>query len=400
MSETKADYVTISIDTMLNSLSSAPSNPSIFKVGDHLRSVNPKAYDPKIIAIGPFHHRKRHLQNMEQHKVRYLKLVLQRKDESSVARYITAIRRLEDRARKFYAEDIRLKDHEFVKMLLLDGCFIIEFLRKFRSKDYGDDDPIFQYGRIQIHLLHDLMVFENQIPFFIIDSLFDMIKINTGDKINSLIWPLLQNSFFPAKDPPELPKTQHHLLGIVHDLQCSSFAERLSDIDSMETKNINSAIELQEAGIAFEKSKSESFFDIEFKSKAMIIPEWEINDETEPLFRNMIAYEYYLTGSPQRYVTDYVFFMYSLVHSPEDAKLLRHSGIISNFLGADEMVYRPMEWTDGNIKAGLFQQSMGTNVCPCCHYLAFAHHLTDYIRYSLILISKKAGSSKYYKLHR
>ncbi|KAL2492334.1 Plant protein of unknown function (DUF247) [Abeliophyllum distichum] len=236
MSETKADYVTISIDTMLNSLSSAPSNSSIFKVGDHLRSINPKAYDPKIIAIGPSHHGKHHLQNMEQHKVTYLKLVLQRKDESSGARYVTAMRHLEDRARKFYAEDIQLDEHEFVKMLLLDGCFILKFLRKFQFKDYGDDDPIFQYEHIQSHLLDDLMVFENQIPFFIINSLFDMIKIDTGDTINSLIWPLLQNSIFPVKDLPEVPETQHHLLGIVHDLQCSSFAKRLSHIDSMEMK--------------------------------------------------------------------------------------------------------------------------------------------------------------------
>ncbi|KAL2492336.1 Plant protein of unknown function (DUF247) [Abeliophyllum distichum] len=253
---------------------------------------------------------------------------------------LPAMRHLEDRARKLYVEDIQLDEHEFVKMLLLDGCFIIEFLRKFQYKDYGDDDPIFQYGHIQSHLLDDLMVFENQIPFFIIDSLFDMININTGDKINSLIWPLLQNCIFPVKDLPEVPETQHHLLGIVHDLQCSSFAKRLSHIDSMEMENINSAIELQEAGIAFEKSERHSFFYIEFKSKAMIIPVWEISDSTESLFRNMIAYEYYLTGSPQRYVTDYVFFMHCLVHFPEDAKLLRRSGIISNFLGADEMVYR------------------------------------------------------------
>ncbi|KAL2541257.1 Plant protein of unknown function (DUF247) [Abeliophyllum distichum] len=272
MSETKADYVTIIIDTMLNSLSSAPSNPSIFKVGDHLRSINPKAYDPKIIAIGPFHHGKHHLQNMEQHKVRYLKLVLHRKDESSVARYVTAMRHLEDRARKFYAEDIQLDEHEFVKMLLLDGCFIIEFLRKFQYKDYSDDDPIFQYGHIQSHLLDDLMVFENQIPFFIIDSLFDMIKIDTGDKINSLIWPLLQNGIFPVKDLPEVPETQHHLLGIVHDLQCSSFARRLSH--SME--NIKSAIELLDAEIAFETRRSSHIDSMENIKSAIEILEAEI----------------------------------------------------------------------------------------------------------------------------
>ncbi|KAL2486510.1 Plant protein of unknown function (DUF247) [Abeliophyllum distichum] len=81
----------------------------------------------------------------------------------------------------------------------------------------------------------------------------------------------------------------------------------------------------------------------------MIIPVWEISDSTESLFRNMIAYEYYLTGSPQRYVTDYVFFMHCLVHSPEDAKLLCRSGIISNFLGADEMVYRVINQLGKNI---------------------------------------------------
>ncbi|KAL2518800.1 Plant protein of unknown function (DUF247) [Abeliophyllum distichum] len=234
-----SDNVTISIDTLLNRLSSAPSNPSIFRVGNHLRSINPEDYDPKIIAIGPFHRNKRHLQNMEQHKIRYLKLVLQRKNESSVERYVTKMRGLEDEARKCYAEDIQLDEDEFVKMLLLDGCFIIEFLSKFQNKDYSDDDPIFQYGHIQSNLFHDLMLFENQIPFDIIGCLFNMIKTDTGDKIESLIWPLLQNGIFAVQDLPEVPKTHHHLLGIVHDLQCSSFARRFSHIDSKE--NINSA---------------------------------------------------------------------------------------------------------------------------------------------------------------
>ncbi|KAL2492337.1 Plant protein of unknown function (DUF247) [Abeliophyllum distichum] len=81
----------------------------------------------------------------------------------------------------------------------------------------------------------------------------------------------------------------------------------------------------------------------------MIIPKWVITDDTEPLFRNMIAYEYYLTGSPQRYVTDYVFFMYCLVNSPEDAKLLRRSGILSNYLGADEIVHRVINQLGKNI---------------------------------------------------
>ncbi|XP_022891899.1 UPF0481 protein At3g47200-like [Olea europaea var. sylvestris] len=105
---------------------------------------------------------------------------------------------------------------------------------------------------------------------------------------------------------------------------------------------------LTEAGISFKKLKANSLFDIKFENKVMKIPEWEIFDSTESLFRNLIAYEYYLTGSPQKLVTDYVFFMHCLVNSPEDAKSLRLSGIISNFLGSDEMVYRLINQLEKN----------------------------------------------------
>ncbi|XP_022890794.1 UPF0481 protein At3g47200-like isoform X2 [Olea europaea var. sylvestris] len=290
---------------------------------------------------------------MEQHKVWYLKLLLERRKESSVERCVATIRQLEEKARKCYAEDIQLDEDEFVQMLILDGCFIIEFLHKFQHTECRDeDDLIFQYGHIQIQLLLDLMVFENQIPFFIIHCLFNMIKISDGDNINYLISPLLQNGIFPVHDLPEVPIHGHHLLGIVHDIQCSSFAKILSHLQSGNTDNmanVNSAVELKEAGISFKKSEDISSFHIEFNKKAMIIPEWEISDSTESLFRNLMAYEYYLTGSPQKYVTDYVFFMHCLVHSPEDAKLLRRCGIISNFLGSDEMVFHVIHKLGKNI---------------------------------------------------
>ncbi|CAI9774641.1 unnamed protein product [Fraxinus pennsylvanica] len=35
----------------------------MFRVGDNLRSINPEAYDPEIIAIRPFHRRKPNLQH-------------------------------------------------------------------------------------------------------------------------------------------------------------------------------------------------------------------------------------------------------------------------------------------------------------------------------------------------
>ncbi|CAI9774640.1 unnamed protein product [Fraxinus pennsylvanica] len=350
MSERRDDSVTVNIDNMLNNLSSTPSKPSMFRVADNLRSINPEAYDPQIIAIGPFHRSKPSLQKMEQLKVRYLKLFLQRRKESSVERYVTTIRHLEDRARKCYAEDIKLDKDKFVQMLILDGCFIIEFLYMFlHPYSWDEDNPIVQYEPIQRQLLHDLMVFENQIPFFIVERLFNVIKINDRDKINIIIWPLLPNCIFPLDDRYEGPITGHHLLGIVHGIQCSSFANRLSHRGYEYTHNIDSAAELEKAGISFEKSESGSLFHIKFENKVMRIPKWEISDSTESLFRNMIAYEHYNTESPQKYVTEYVFFMHCLVHSPEDAKVLQHSEIIINHLRNNEMVYGVINQLGKNI---------------------------------------------------
>ncbi|CAI9774648.1 unnamed protein product [Fraxinus pennsylvanica] len=323
MSETIADSLVVEIDMMLSQLRSVsppPSEPSMFRVDDRLRSINPKAYDPEIIAIGPFHRGKRNLQEMELHKVR---------------------------ARQSYEEDIDLDKEKFLQMLIFDGGFIIEFLYLYQHEERGyEGDPIFQHKHIQSHLLHDLLLFENQIPFFIVECLFNMIDLKNGDNIiNSLIYPLLHSSIFPVprEDLPEvLPVNALHLLGIVHDIQCSSFATVVSLTDAGnpgKVATIYSAVELEKAGISIQKSEYHSLLHIEFENKAMKIAELKFSDSTEWLFRNLIAYEYYLTGSPQKYVTDYVFFMHCLVRFPEDTKLLRRRGIVSNLLERNDMAY-------------------------------------------------------------
>ncbi|WRX28568.1 Protein of unknown function DUF247 [Theobroma cacao] len=68
----------------------------------------------------------------------------------------------------------------------------------------------------------------------------------------------------------------------------------------------------------------------------MKIPTFVVEDCTERLFRNLIAYEKYEEGST--YVTDYVTLMDNLIDSAKDVQLLRFSGIIENMLGDNEVV--------------------------------------------------------------
>ncbi|KAB1225068.1 hypothetical protein CJ030_MR1G005403 [Morella rubra] len=50
----------------------------IYRVPKKLRKVNKDAYTPKLISIGPLHHRRKELRDMENLKVRYFKLYCNR----------------------------------------------------------------------------------------------------------------------------------------------------------------------------------------------------------------------------------------------------------------------------------------------------------------------------------
>lgn len=335
-----SDQLIVDIDKMLCQFPDPPPSPSIYRVRGSLRSTDDKAYDPMVIAIGPLHRGKGHLKDMQNLKMRYLKELVKK---SSVGSYVNAIRGLERDARAFYAEEIKLKSDEFVQMLLLDGIFIIEFLHQY---DLGI--PISGFGHVVTLILRDLMLFENQIPLFVLDELFKVSKNNNNirKKLSDLIWPFLSGS--PAPDIAS--SGAKHLLALVHCARTSSFAKILSSQVGCNGKveNIRSASELKEAGVVFKKVKNDktrtnSWLDIRFENKTIYFPELEISDVTESLLKNMIAYEYYLPSDEPRYITDYAFFLHCLVHSSKDAELLRRMGIISNWLGGDARVYEVIE---------------------------------------------------------
>ncbi|KAA8548471.1 hypothetical protein F0562_000155 [Nyssa sinensis] len=338
----ESDFI-FSVDWEIRSIPPNHSEACIFKVHDRLREVNPKAYEPDILSIGPYHHCKDNLSAMQKHKVRYLQLLLQRRHESSVEKYIMAMRNLEEKARRFYENSINLKSDDFVKMMLFDGCFIIELFRKTRFTDLRDkNDPIFKMNWMRSGLRGDLLLFENQLPFFILVELFNMTKDSNRDED---IVKMAQTFFRPIMPAPFVSKDSstrilevNHLLGLMHDCFCSSFADIVSRRNAGnkggEFGFIKSVIELEEAGIEFKKSNEKfSFFNIKFENGVMEIPPLTVADKTECVFRNLIAYEQYRDNTYPMFVSDYTKFMDCLVNSAEDVEKLRCTGIINNWLG-------------------------------------------------------------------
>ncbi|XP_028113542.1 UPF0481 protein At3g47200-like [Camellia sinensis] len=342
--EERADNVSISIAKKLANFYHPSSECCIFRMYDNLRRQNEKAYEPSIVAIGPYHRGKAKLQQMEEHKLWYLQQLLNREKKKSVNDYIMAIKELEERARNCYAETIRIKSDEFVEMMLLDSFFIIGLFRKFKEVELADEnDHIFQSQQIQDALRRDLILLENQLPFFILVRLFNMTKTDLDLQIIQIALTFLQ---FNAPDQKlEAPRgisinNIKHLLHLVHSCWCFKFSEMNRNATEKQLEFINSATELQESGIQFKKAEERNLFDIKFISGILEIPFLSIEAEVgESFFTNLVAFEVCPSYHSPKYVCDYAVFMNCLINSSEDVRLLRHSGIIESWVGDDAELY-------------------------------------------------------------
>ncbi|KAL2935428.1 hypothetical protein RDABS01_018546 [Bienertia sinuspersici] len=147
---------------------------SIFKVPKSFNDVNGTLYQPQIISIGPFHHGFAHVQMMEEHKYHYLGQLL-RRTAMDLRDLFVAVGPLVDPARECYSQPFGLEDIQFLEMLVVDGCFIIELFRKVsKLVTFEEDDPIASMSWIFPALLRDLHRLENQIPFFVLQCLYDL----------------------------------------------------------------------------------------------------------------------------------------------------------------------------------------------------------------------------------
>lgn len=336
--------VTVSVDHVLEDYSS--QHPCIHRVSNRVRATNPTAYDPTIVAIGPFHRDKADLKNMEHQKERYLEQILESRGELDRDPYLQAIEPLEAEARECYSQPIGLGADEFVGMLLLDAAFIIGFLGEYDrvvcKNKKAVNHAIFRFGHVMWDVLEDLVLLENQIPFFVLKKLFHLWRRDEQETMIHLVSPLLSLNRSELESLEDPDNNEDHLLGFVHCLECMSFSpDVVSRVCVME--NIISATELKQAGVSFNKAEDGeeiSWLDIDFKNNKIIVPTLEVSDTTESKLRNMMAYEHYLPRSAQKYVTDYVFFMSRLIHDAKDAQILRRYGIISNWLGGDDAVYQ------------------------------------------------------------
>ncbi|XP_050221295.1 UPF0481 protein At3g47200-like [Mercurialis annua] len=356
MDQDKARHICIHISKNLKNSSYVPSDFSIFRVPDQLRRVNDECYEPQVVSIGPYHRGKSHLQKMESYKLQFLKQLLRRRSRNAnnnevkeeeadqlLQPYVLAMGALEKSARKCYEETISLSSEEFVEMMILDSCFVLEIFR-FRIKDFEEeDDPKFANMLYLYSINRDLLLLENQIPFFVLLKFFNLSeKPDQNYGFIELFTPYLSCKFRGFKVDENCDQYESkHLLDFVHRHWFPfSTTTRKTPSVSDEWEPIRCAGELREAGIGFRRVGNEqerSIFDVKFKRGKLEIPSLVIEEETETILRNMIAFEQLLADEVS-YVSDYMVLIDCLIDRPQDVQILCKSGIFENRLGDDDAI--------------------------------------------------------------
>ncbi|PON95321.1 hypothetical protein TorRG33x02_088430 [Trema orientale] len=332
---------------------------SIFRIPAAVSRHNMRAYMPSAFSIGPFHHGNVLLKPAERIKWKYLLGLLARlsnpnpglitrlpnPDSDRALESLTeVICDVQREARREYAGSIGLSVSEFVKLLVLDGCFVIEL---FRKKAYPGlihmDDPIFTVSRTLQFLYHDLILLENQIPWLVLEILFDRTKSTSVDE-KPLVELAIEffGDIFSTVRPPIRPllEKRHgsckHILDLLRNSLVLPSSIKVPPKKIFAWQPMPSASSLKEAGIILRRAKySDSILDVKFRKGVLEIPTLLINENTESLFLNLISLELY-SPNYEGFITSYALLFDNLIQTTTDMKILCDSQVIRNWLHLED----------------------------------------------------------------
>ncbi|XP_022962578.1 UPF0481 protein At3g47200-like [Cucurbita moschata] len=294
--------VVLSIKEMLGKLPPVNEKCSIFRVPKLLRNMHHRAYTPQVISIGPLHHHRKNLLASEPYKLRYCSNFLSHlgnpMDSFELIKNNT--RTWMKEVRNCYGEPINMNDEKFLNMMVVDGCFLVEFLIQHHNRYYPN--TCFQTPNNL-----DLTFHQRSMEIF----------------TDLICWKIKSISSF-----------LNHLV----DLLSFHFVSKTS----LENNNNNRLItppsitELHEASVTIKKAEDfKHVMDISFKNEILTIPPLVIDDFFEPTMRNLIAFEHFPLGN-QRKCIQYIVFMNDLINTEKDVNLLVKAGIITNNIGGSD----------------------------------------------------------------
>jgi hypothetical protein len=341
-------------------------------IGNYLNfNIPSKWYMPQVVAIGPYHHDKYNdeLYMMEDIKWRWFASFM----ESRTVKLEDCLKKLlplENKVRERYSNPRFSRNYgthsvdefdadELLEMMVVDGFFILTlFFRAKLNLTYLDGaepsvfgNPLYRLDMVILPKIYeDLLLLHNQIPSFVLETLYTTCFNISSDKSLFVIATNFLCSISaipePRNMPTDLPKWLH-LLDLVRSVFIScvdskAISSRAYSKKMQKTYDyrpfglIPSVMKLCRAGIKVKRHTADSFLDVKFKNGVIRMPDIILDDSMFSLLVNCVAFEQSCNIS--KHFSIYVTLLDCLVNTARDIDYLCDQGVIGNFIGTDAEV--------------------------------------------------------------
>ncbi|KAK2650754.1 hypothetical protein Ddye_018243 [Dipteronia dyeriana] len=323
----------------------------IYRVPEYLRKINEAAYTPRLISIGPLHYGK--FMGMENQKKRFWSEFWKRVNNAQkLEEFKIYIESQEQRIRDHYSVSSTLQSSKYVAMIQLDAVFIFEFF----LRNYNDtDDFLLKSPSLCVSITADLLLLENQVPYSVLNHLYavtfpgspSFFRLSLSVFSNELKFNLLSLLIVE-------PNVKHFT-----DLLRHAFVMEVQPSESNRGGifDVPTVTKLNESGLNFSGVKDKCYLDINlvkrkrgkwlpwfevkwlprFEVNELQIPRIKIYDETEGLFRNMMALEQFHYPT-KTHMCNYVDLLDNLIDTVKDVDLLVEKEIIVNCVGDNKVI--------------------------------------------------------------
>ncbi|KAK6915100.1 Protein of unknown function DUF247, plant [Dillenia turbinata] len=174
---------------------------SIFNVPKSLVSSNPEFFTPRDVAIGPYHHWRSELYEMERYKLLAAKLIQKQLQQSKFEDVVKHLSKHESRIRAYYHKYLDFNGDTLAWMMAIDASFLLELLQVFVLKESGKEltrvssrmSNLRDFaGTKSAHnaVLRDMVMLENQIPLFVLRMVLE-IRYLSEEAANEILLSML-----------------------------------------------------------------------------------------------------------------------------------------------------------------------------------------------------------------
>ncbi|XP_058111588.1 putative UPF0481 protein At3g02645 [Magnolia sinica] len=171
---------------------------SIFTIPKTLISPKIEAYAPQQVALGPYHHRRSDLYEMERYKLSSARRTQKKLTTGKLRDLVARFMKYESRIRAYYNKYLDFDGETLAWMLAVDAAFLLEYLQTFNTemaasltRIASNMSHLIDFTRRKFlgrAILRDIIMLENQIPLFLLRELLGFHQIeNPNDVLAKMV---------------------------------------------------------------------------------------------------------------------------------------------------------------------------------------------------------------------